>query len=164
MRRPQAAVRRELELLYRSRYPDFVRVATAITESNPGGIDAVQEAFTQALSALGRYRHEAPLEAWVWRIVVNAALAQRRGNREVGQPERLEAASKNGTGPDRSGVRTWIANLPERQRLAVFLRYYADLDYRSIAVTLGVEVGTVSATLNAAHTALRSSLTEVPND
>jgi DNA-directed RNA polymerase specialized sigma24 family protein len=45
--------------------------------------------------------------------------------------------------------------------LAVFLRYYADLDYRAIATALGIEVGTVSATLSAAHTALRRSLKEV---
>lgn len=49
----------------------------------------------------------------------------------------------------------------ERQRLAVFLRYFADLDYRSIAAALDVEVGTVSATLAAAHAALRRSLQEV---
>jgi len=55
-------------------------------------------------------------------------------------------------------VRRWIAMLPERQRLVVFLRYYADLDYRGIAAALGVEVGTISATLSAAHTALRARL------
>ena len=40
-----------------------------------------------------------------------------------------------------------IATLPERQRLVVFLRYYADLDYRTIADALEIEVGSVSATL-----------------
>jgi RNA polymerase sigma factor (sigma-70 family) len=55
-----------------------------------------------------------------------------------------------------------VSALPERQRLVVFLRYYADLDYRSIAVVLGIEVGTVSATLSAAHTALRRLMKEVP--
>jgi RNA polymerase sigma factor (sigma-70 family) len=58
--------------------------------------------------------------------------------------------------------RTWIASLPERQRLAVYLRYYADLDYRSIAAALDVEVGTVSATLSAAHRKLRNTLEGVP--
>ena len=48
---------------------------------------------------------------------------------------------------------------PERQRLTVFLRYYADLDYRSIAHVLDVEVGTVSATLSSAHSASRSHRT-----
>jgi DNA-directed RNA polymerase specialized sigma24 family protein len=44
----------------------------------------------------------------------------------------------------------------------VFLRYYADLDYASIASALEIEVGTVSATLSAAHTSLRQMLREVP--
>jgi RNA polymerase sigma factor (sigma-70 family) len=55
-------------------------------------------------------------------------------------------------------VRRWIAALPERQRLAVFLRYFADLDYQAIATALDVEVGTVSATLAAAHATLRRAL------
>jgi DNA-directed RNA polymerase specialized sigma24 family protein len=41
------------------------------------------------------------------------------------------------------------------------LRYFADLDYRSIAEALEVEIGTVSATLAAAHAALRRSIQEV---
>jgi DNA-directed RNA polymerase specialized sigma24 family protein len=45
--------------------------------------------------------------------------------------------------------------------VAVFLRYFADLDYRAIAAALDVEIGTVSATLSAAHTALRRSMQEV---
>ena len=51
--------------------------------------------------------------------------------------------------------------LPERQRLAVFLRYYADLDYAAIGEALGIRTGTVAATLNAAHVALRARLEEV---
>ena len=53
-----------------------------------------------------------------------------------------------------------IAALPERQRLAVFLRYYADLDYASIAEALGVKAGTVAASLSAAHENLRKTLEE----
>jgi RNA polymerase sigma factor (sigma-70 family) len=74
-------------------------------------------------------------------------------------PPRDPAA--NGRVPDELGLRAWIANLPPRQRAALFLRYYADLDYRSIAEVLGVEVGTVSATLSAAHATLRRVLKEV---
>jgi RNA polymerase sigma factor (sigma-70 family) len=57
-------------------------------------------------------------------------------------------------------VRRLVAALPERQRLALFLRYYADLDYASIAAVLDIEVGTVSATLSRAHATLRRSLLE----
>jgi len=70
-------------------------------------------------------------------------------------------AGENGSAETDLGVRRWVAALPERQRLMVFLRYFAGLDYRSIAGALEVEVGTVSATLAAAHDALRRSTKEV---
>lgn len=61
--------------------------------------------------------------------------------------------------------RQWLASvvvgLPERQRLIVFLRYYADLDYRAIATVLGIEVGTIGPALGAAHRSLRKALQEV---
>jgi RNA polymerase sigma-70 factor, ECF subfamily len=145
----------ELEALYRERFAAFARVASAIAGDEQRGVDAVQDAFANAILGLADYRGEAPLEAWLWRIVLNAALSLRRRQRP--EPDAPPAASGNGRPDDDYEVRTWIAALPERQRLAVFLRYYADLDYRNIAHALGVEVGTVSATLNAAHTALRRS-------
>jgi RNA polymerase sigma factor (sigma-70 family) len=72
----------------------------------------------------------------------------------------MTAPSSNHVPEQDAMVRAWVASLPERQRLAVFLRYFADLDYRSIAIALDVEVGTVSATLAAAHAALRRSYEE----
>jgi RNA polymerase sigma factor (sigma-70 family) len=68
--------------------------------------------------------------------------------------------SSNGLPEQDATIRAWVAALPERQRLVVFLRYFADLDYRSIATALDVEVGTVSATLATAHAALRRSYEE----
>ena len=63
--------------------------------------------------------------------------------------------------PERDAeLRVALARLPERQRTAVFLRYYADLDYAAIAEALGISAGTVAATLNAAHAALRTRLEE----
>ena len=158
----QGSLTRELEIVYRLRYRRFLRVAVAILGDESSGHDAVQEGFAQALREQQSYRGLGPLEAWVWRMVVNAALAGRR--RRVAQsetPEAGEAASPNGHMADEAGVRAWVAALPERQRLAIYLRYYADLDYRAIAQVLGVEVGTVSATLSSAHQALRRSLEEV---
>jgi len=155
-------LRGELEAVYRRRYRQFLRVATAIVGDEASGHDAVQERFAQALRAQRSFRREGSVEGWVWRMVVNAALASRRrhvARREA--PGAVEVRSANGDVADEAGVRAWVAALPERQRLAVYLRYYADLDYRSIADALGVEVGTVSASLSSAHQALRRSLEEV---
>jgi RNA polymerase sigma factor (sigma-70 family) len=70
------------------------------------------------------------------------------------------AASENGH-RESGALEALVAALPERQRLALFLRYYADLDYDAIAETLDVKPGTVAATLHAAHSTLRRELLEV---
>ena len=53
-----------------------------------------------------------------------------------------------------------VQTLPPRRRLVVFLRYFADLEYRQIAHALEIETGTVSATLHAAHANLRTGQQE----
>jgi RNA polymerase sigma-70 factor (ECF subfamily) len=151
-----------LESLYRADLSRFVRAAAAIVGDEAAGRDAVQEAFVQAVRKRTTFNGAAPLEAWVWRIVINEALAlRRRRARELAwAPETAMAPSTNHVPEQDATVRAWVASLPERQRLAVFLRYFADLDYRSIATALEVEVGTVSATLATAHAALRRSYEE----
>jgi len=151
----------ELEALYRARYRHFLRVARLITRDEERAHDAVQEGFAASFRARRTHRGEGPLEAWVWRAVVNAAKKQKRHNPGIALGA-MPASSAEDSGADDERVRAWIASLPEQQRLAVFLRYYADLDYRAIATILDVAVGTVSATLNAAHQRLRSEMQEVP--
>jgi DNA-directed RNA polymerase specialized sigma24 family protein len=155
MRLSRGASIDELERVYRADFARFVRVATAISGDEESGADAVHDAFVQAVRSRRSYRREGPLEAWVWRMVVNAA----RKSLRRPAPAELEApvAGENGTGDP---VRAAVAALPERQRLTLFLRYYADLDYDAITATLGVAPGTVGATLNAAHAALRNALKE----
>src|SRR5207342_660992 len=134
----------------------------AISGDEGAGRDAVQEAFVQAVRKRASFKFEAPLEAWVWRIVINEALAlRRRRTPELEwESESATSSSPSHVPEEDATVRAWVASLPERQRLVVFLRYFADLDYRSIATALEVEVGTVSATLAAAHAALRHSYEE----
>jgi RNA polymerase sigma factor (sigma-70 family) len=153
----------EIETLYRERFADFVGVSASIVGEREGAREAVQEAFASIVRARHGFRRAGSLEAWVWRAVINAARKQkRRAPRET----RLHAEpSSNGTAPEpreRSELAALVAALPERQRLILFLRHYADLDYRQIARILGVKTGTVSASLHAAHRTLRRQLSEVP--
>jgi RNA polymerase sigma factor (sigma-70 family) len=153
----------DLEALYRTRHAHFVRVARAITGDRERALEAVQEAFADAVRTRRSFRGDGVLEAWVWRAVVNAARkAVRRPLVEaVSEPEphgELAAPSLS------HELAPLISALPERQRLVVFLRYYADLDYRTIADVLDIETGTVSATLSAAHTIVRRALQEVRAD
>ena len=148
-----------LEQIYRSGYPRFLRLATAIVGSREAASDAVQEAFARLLRSRFEYRGEGTVEAWVWRTVTNVALTQSRSRTGtlVPGPDTLS----NGAPALWSELRAAVAALPDRQRHALFLRHYADLSYDEIAEVLGVARGTVSATLHSAHAALRQALPEV---
>jgi RNA polymerase sigma-70 factor (ECF subfamily) len=146
----------DLERIYREDFPRLVRVATAITRNEAAAVEAVQEAFLRLLRSRTSYRGQGPLLAWVWRTVVNEA--KRASERERQRLPVTQEPSDNGSGTHDAATRALIAALPERQRLAVFLRYYADLDYRAIGEVLGIETGTVSATLAAAHQTLRTAI------
>jgi RNA polymerase sigma-70 factor (ECF subfamily) len=147
----------QIEELYRSRYQYFVQVARAVVGDEAAAHDAVQDGFSQAIRKRGSFRGDGPLEAWLWRSVVNAAVSSRRRKGAFDPFELVPEAAADSRPAEDEEIRSWIATLPERQRLAVFLRYYVDLDYQAIATALGVEVGTISATLNTAHAALRRS-------
>jgi RNA polymerase sigma-70 factor, ECF subfamily len=148
----------QLEELYRRDLDRFVRVATAILGDREAARDAVQDGFAVAVRKRKSYSSRGPLAAWVWKVIVNTARNAKR--RERPSLELGEVASSNGTS-EGGRLRIALAGLPERQRLVVFLHYYADLDYRTIAAALGISEGTVGATLSAARAALRNSLTEV---
>jgi DNA-directed RNA polymerase specialized sigma24 family protein len=141
----------ELESLYRARLQEFRRVATAIAGDRELGCDAVQEAFATAIRKRRSFHGRGTLEAWVWRIVVNAARDARRR-----RPDPLPVAASNGHAPVLP-----LELLTDRQREVVFLRYYADLDYDAIAGALEISPGTVGATLSAARRTLRHALEEV---
>ncbi len=150
------ALWRQIEEVYRAGFARFVRVAQAVSGDHELALEAVQDGFADALRNASQWTGRGSLEAWVWRCVVNRA--------KKGRPRRppRSPGDANGFGsPPDPLLRAMLAALPERQRLVVFLRYYADLGYREIAETLQIEIGTVSATLSAAHKSLRATFEEV---
>jgi RNA polymerase sigma-70 factor (ECF subfamily) len=149
-----------LEALYRARVQEFRRVAAAIAGDRELGCDAVQEAFAKAVRSAGRWNGSGTLEAWVWRIVVNAARDARRSAR-AGDASPSNSLLQGGSGEPREDGQVSLDALTERQREVVFLHYYADLDYAAIADALAISPGTVGATLNAARATLRGALEEV---
>lgn len=151
-----------IEALYQTRFGDFLRVAAATAGSVELGRDAVQDAFLTAIRHHRQFRGEGSIEAWVWRVVVTSALKARRSSNRM--PVADGHSEDRGDAPpddDLHQIREAVAGLPERQRMVLFLRYYADLDYRTIADVLGVRPGTVAAALNAAHRTLRGRVEEV---
>lgn len=148
-------------ILYERQFRRFVAGAYAVVGDPDVARDVVQEAFARALRERRRFRGDAPLEAWVWRIVVNVARDAVRHSAvaELTARELVEIAPL-GEISDADGLRAQLRDLPERQRLAVFLHYYADLPYEEIAELLGVASGTVAASLNAARKTLRHRIEE----
>jgi RNA polymerase sigma-70 factor (ECF subfamily) len=156
----------EIEVVYRGRLAELRRVATAITGSREAAFDAVQDAFALAVHRRAQFRAEGSLDAWLWRIVVNTArdaaarlslssLLPADGVLEC--KESLEERADSRV----QDVQALVRELPDRQRLALFLHYYADLDYATIADVLDISVGTVGATLTQARENLHRLLTEV---
>jgi RNA polymerase sigma-70 factor (ECF subfamily) len=150
----------QIEDVYRRRGADFFRFALARTGDPEGARDAVQEGFARAIRSRSSVRASDSLEPWLARCVINAAhdvardAARRSDVHEVDtarEPDLLEP----------SLVRDAVRRLPPRQRDALFLRHYLGFAYDAIAETLGMELGTVSATLHAARAALADSLEEV---
>jgi|SRR5579884_448964 len=148
----------EIEQIYRTRLLEFCRVAAAISGSRQAAPDLVHEAFVRAVRRLDSFRGDGPLEGWVWRIVVNVANNGRREPVAVTLPE--EGLGIEGTPAGDAGAELAAAMslLSERQRLVLFLRYYADLDYATIGEALSISGGTVGATLTAARAALAQAL------
>jgi RNA polymerase sigma-70 factor, ECF subfamily len=148
-----------IERAYRDGYRRYLSLALGMLGDLDRARDAVQEAFAHALRSRGGLRRTENLDAWLWRIVVNVCRVEKRH-----PPNALDESYEiqtNGHPGEGSEVRAVIAALPERQRLVLFLRHYADLDYETIGHVTGIERGTVAATLHSAHRKVRDAMTEV---
>jgi RNA polymerase sigma factor (sigma-70 family) len=153
----------DLSRLYHSDYHSFVRFAEAITHDHEEARDAVQEGFSNALRNLNQYKGRGSFEGWVWRCVLNSARMSRRKAARAFAPLYAPGPDPQSASAERQ-VLERVAELPERQRLVLFLRYFADLPYDGIAEALEVSPGTIAATLHAAHLALRQGLEEAEDD
>ena len=148
----------DIEAIYREHYSRFLRFAVANLGDVESGRDAVHEAFVRAIRSLSDFRGEGRPESWLWQILVNVCTAEKRRRVVPIDDSPLTTSVDEHEWPE---IRAAIASLPERQRTILFLRHYADLDYDQIGAVLGIARGTVAATLNTAHTKLRTVLGEV---
>jgi len=147
--------------VYARRRSDYVRVSTAILGDIESATDAVHDAFVSAIRSRRGFRADGSLEGWIWTIVVNTARDHSRQVRlhelRIEPGERPTPHMRIGSDPesatDHAALREQITQLPERQRLILFLRFYADFDYGQIARLLTISTGTVGAAL---HSALRT--------
>jgi RNA polymerase sigma-70 factor (ECF subfamily) len=114
--------------------------------------DVVQEAFLRASRHATDVRD---LDAWLFRSVRNLTIDRHRSTRRAALANwRL----RNPTPPDDDlRIVLWQAvdDLPERQRLVVYLRFRADLDFRRIASVLEISEAGARSNLARALDTLR---------
>jgi RNA polymerase sigma-70 factor (ECF subfamily) len=166
MARPSAgaAVRPDLEQVFRAGYPRVVAVAARVLGSRHEAEDVAQEVFL----AFGRSSvpaGEAP--GWLSVAAAHTALNHLRSGRRRAAREGA-AGSPDGVGPDvaddvvtsdeRRRVREALARLPRRQAVALVLRH-SGLSYGEVAAALDLSPGSVGTTVRRAETALREELT-----
>jgi RNA polymerase sigma-70 factor (ECF subfamily) len=155
-----AAVRQEIEQLYRDQGMRLWRALVLTTASPDVADDAVAESFAQALRRGEQLRNPA---AWVWRAAFSIAAGDMKERRKVIPLDvGVEVAA---VVPDVSPERLIdlvraLARLTYRQRVAVVLADYAGWSHRQIAGVLGSSVATVGVHVHRARGRLRELLQE----
>jgi RNA polymerase sigma-70 factor (sigma-E family) len=141
------------------RGPVLLRAATQLTSDRAEAEDLLQAALAKTYLAWDRIEDRSALDGYVRRAMVNTQISWwRRRKLDVYPTDQLpERPVEDHT--DRSEMRDALgralSRLPERQRLAVMLRYYEDMSEREIAEVLGVSIGTVKSTVSRAMARLR---------
>ncbi|WP_334071570.1 MULTISPECIES: RNA polymerase sigma factor [Paenibacillus] len=132
--------------------------------------DICSETFYKAFRSLHSFREvDASFSTWLYTIARNTVLSELRKQRGANIP--LEESGIVPVAPvdvapeqavlrsEKVGkVREAINNLPEKQRSALILREYDQLDYQEIASILGQSVSAVKSLLFRARSSVKSQL------
>ena len=121
--------------------------------------EATQDVFVQAWRHLGRFRGDAQLFTWLYRIAVNEALMRRRRKRpDVHElDERLPAPPDPEPGLQDVLIRE-LAALPFEYRAAVVLRDVEGLTNAEVAEALGVSVAAAKSRIHRGRMQIRDAL------
>lgn len=127
--------------------PGLVRLAYLLTFDAQEAHDVVQECF---VAALARWEQIENPDGYLRRAVTNRAFKVTRDRGRRLDKDRRHAAQRRGEQGEVEYLADVIAALPEKERAAVVLRYYADLPTREIAEAMGISPGSVGPTLTRA--------------
>lgn len=158
--------------LYRQYAPAIFRFCRRALPTREDAEDATTEVFMKVRQKLGSYDATRPFTAWLYKVASNHCWDMLRRRRirqdlETGDLETLPLEHPDPSQLDRlqaehssTEVRNGLAKLPGRARMALVLRYYADMSYDEIAETLGVRRAFVGVLLLRARHQLREALGE----
>jgi RNA polymerase sigma-70 factor, ECF subfamily len=148
------------------------RVAYQFAGNHYDAEDIAQEVFLKVYRSLDRFRQDAQLTSWLYRIVMNACIDHRRRQSPVSAPfgeeaeRRLLNTPEGRPGPEDDAyagelgqvLEGEIARLPQGQRIVFIMRHHQGLKLSEIAEALGLAEGTVKRQLHAAVHRLRGAL------
>jgi RNA polymerase sigma-70 factor (ECF subfamily) len=136
-----------------------------------GSVDAeevAQEAFIRIFRGLPKFRGDAALSTWIYRLAVNAALSHRTRRAAARAPvdqaaaemggEPLAAESPRGDAVLRARLERALVQLPTGYRTVVVLHDVEGLEHEEVAAILGCHVGTSKSQLHKARARLRDIL------
>ncbi len=144
--------------------PRLRRFARSLSRNQHDADDLVQVAVEKALRSLEQFRAGANLASWMFGIMKNAWIDDRRarGRRaEVALPE--DSGEHPAVSPADTDVGLWsvseaMSKLPEDQRLAVALVLVEGMSYKEAAALLEIPIGTLTSRLARGRTALAAAL------
>jgi RNA polymerase sigma-70 factor (ECF subfamily) len=157
----------ELYLQYAAAIFRFCRRALPSREDAE---DATMEVFLKVREKLNQYDSNRPFSAWLYKVAANHCwdILRRRRVRQDLETDEVESVPLEHPDPGQlermveerthQEVRSALAGLPARARMALVLRYYADMSYDEIAEALGVRRAFVGVVLLRARHQLRQAL------
>lgn len=151
----------DFENWYQAEYPRLVNTLAMVTGDHSLAVDAAGEACTKALTRWNRVGKMERPGGWVYRVAINES--RRRAKRRSLERKLLARNMidvDQAVPPTYGDLDLWsaVAQLPERTKEVVVLRYVADLTEPEIAKALGIARGTVATMLRRAHTKLAEEL------
>jgi RNA polymerase sigma-70 factor (ECF subfamily) len=149
-------------------YHRFKRRVYALAVRIVGPSDAeevAQEAFIRIFRGLTKFRGDAALATWIYRLAVNAALSHRARRNAAAQPETSDdveahasADPARGDAVLRGRIERALARLPVGYRTVIVLHDVEGLEHEEVAQILGCHVGTSKSQLHKARARLREML------
>jgi RNA polymerase sigma-70 factor (sigma-E family) len=148
-----------LTALYREHAAGLIRLAVAMLGDRPAAEDVVQEAFCGLYRRWSHLSDQAKSLSYVRSAVLNGCRSvirrrSRQDGRTTAEPAAASAEYDALVGEEHRAVLQAVRTLPRRQREALMLRYFADLDPPEIARAMGISPGTVKSTLSRGIAAL----------
>jgi RNA polymerase sigma-70 factor (ECF subfamily) len=135
-----------------------------------GAEDVAQEALVRAYRGLDRFREEARLSTWFYRILVNEANRHHRfawARRWSGDepPDRADPGATSSADPAlRARIAHALGRLPRGQRESFVLVHLEGFTIGEAAEITGRAIGTVKSHLHRALRALRAELADLGPD